>query len=178
MKLSHIYLMLFFALMVFSGCSPKLNPYSIYRPLEVDNVYKLQADSVTRTEVEAMFGQPLRRAINERGDLYTYAYFGDSLFIQFTRDQFVSRFNFQPEAFSPDYENQDVKPQRFRERVLRRIIPGTTAIHELDAMFGRPSRRETGITRIRTTFAGREEDLVVYSQVTNGLVINYELKPR
>lgn len=179
MKISFTTLLLVLAgMLMINSCTPRLNPYAIYRPIPVDDVYKLQGDSVHRTQVESLFGQPLRRAINERGDVYTYSYFGDSLFIQFNREQLVNRFNFQPEAFSLDFENQQNTNRRFRDSQLRRIIPGTTPLNELTSRFGSPNRGETGTVRYRTTFFGRQEELVVYSQPSNGMIISYELQPR
>lgn len=171
----------FIGLLIFSGfitligCSPRINPFSIYTPIPVEKVYQLQRDSTTRQQVEDLFGKPVRTSINERGDLYNYAYFGDSLFVQFNNSGKINRFSFEPEAFRIESDNQDILSRNFPKRVLRRIVPGRTRIPDLTPMFGKPNRQEIGTERRRTTFIGRNEDLIVYSTLGEGLVISYEL---
>lgn len=168
----------FIILTLFTACSPKINPYAIYRPIPVEEVYKLQRDSVDRKMVEDWFGAPLTRSINERGDHYTYSYFGDSLFIQFNRQQMVSRFNFKPEVFTINFENFENTNRRFSNSKLKRIEPGKTRLEEITSMFGSPNKGEQGTNRYRTSFYGRNENLIVYSTVNDGFIISFEQIPR
>lgn len=157
------------------ACSPKLNPFDIYKPISVDRVYQLKRDSTTRKQVEQLFGAPLRTSINERGDYYTYAYFGDSLFIQFNNNGRINRFNYEPESFRIIDNNEERTSRNFPNRQLRKILPGETKRADLINMFGKPNRTERGTERTRTTFIGRNERLIVYSRLRDDLVTSHEL---
>lgn len=159
------------------ACTPKLNPYAIYKPIDVEKVYQLQADSVSRQQVEQLFGQPLTRSINNRGDLYTYSYFGDSLFIQFNREQVVARFNYLPEVFTTNFENFDNTNRKFSNAKLKKIEPGVSRLQSMNSLFGKPNKGEQGVVRYRTSFYGKDgKQLIVYSTLHDGFVISYELK--
>lgn len=168
----------FLILSLVVACTPKINPYAIYKPIPVEEVYKLQQDSVDRKMVEDWFGAPLARAINERGDHYTYSYFGDSLFIQFNKQHFVSRFNFKPEVFTLNFENFDNTGRRFKNSKLKKIEPGKTRLEEVTEMFGSPNKGEEGSHRYRTSYYGRKETLVVYSTRKDGIIINTDIISR
>ena len=161
---------------LYVSCTQYINPFAVYTPIPVDNVYQLKRDSTSKAEVERLFGKADRTAINERGEVLNYSYFGDSLFIQMNSSGIVSRFNYQPEAFRIEYDNRDITSRNFPARVLRRVVPGRTKLSELTPMFGRPNRGELGTERRRTTFYGRNEDLVVHSTITDDVVIDYELR--
>lgn len=168
----------FFAAMILAAaCSPKVNPYGIYRMIDVEDVYKLRGDSVHRKLVEEWFGTPLIRSINERGDQYTYAYFGDTLTIQFNREEFVSRFNFKPEVFTLNFENFDHTRRKFGSSKLRKIEPGKTKLTDVTSLFGSPNKGEEGTHRYRTSYYGRNENLIVYSTRNEGYIISVEKQP-
>ncbi len=162
---------------IIAACNRYINPYEYYKPISVEKVYQLKKDSTSRSEVESLFGAPPRTSINERGNVYTYSYFGDSLNIQFNTSGIISRFSYVPELFRLDYEDHQDSRKIFRSRMLRKIIPGKTKVSDLEAIVGKPNRGETGPVRQRTTFFGRNENLIVYSTIL-GDVIEYELKPR
>jgi len=164
-----------FLVSCFVACSPKINPYAMYKQINSENVYKLKRDSTTRTEVESYFGKPQRNSITEQGYQYTYSYFGDSLFLQFANNNTLSTFKYEPEIFTPDYEDMRLTKRSFPNRVVRRIIPGETKLPQLTSMFGKPNRGEKGKSRYRTTFIGTTQDLVVHSSQTDNVVIDYQL---
>lgn len=164
-----------FLVTFFVACTPKINPYAMYKEINSENVYKLRRDSTTRPEAESYFGKPQRTSVTEQGYQYTYSYFGDSLFLQFANNNVLSSFKYEPEIFTPDFEDMRLTKRSFPNRVVKRIIPGETKLPQLTSMFGRPNRGEKGDTRYQTTFIGTTQDLVVHSTLANQVVIDYKL---
>jgi hypothetical protein len=162
----------------FLACTPKLNPYGMYKKIDDESVYKLKRDTTTRAEVESYFGKPQRSAFSEEGYQYTYSYFGDTLFLQFKNNNTLSTFKYEPEFFTPDFEDLRYTKRTFPNRVLKRIIRGETKLPQLTTMFGKPNRGEKGKTRYRTTFIGTTQELIVYSSLSDYTVIDFQVVNR
>lgn len=170
--LKHVVFIFSVAALAITGCSSRYNPaktpFAIYKPINEQDVRKLEKGVTTPDEVIKLFGDPGKNSISDRGERFTYGYLGDTLIVNFDSSLTVNNFLYRPAVFAPVSGNTDNTKRNISESAVKKIRIYEDNIVSIETKFRQANKKETSTNRNRYTFDRKNGVLVVYT------LANYE----